>query len=408
MSDPTRGCSKLRLVRATRPCSWPAPARCGSRVCTRRTRLGCMSSPTNAPDARTAIRLEGALQRFPLTAQEEVARDVLAALWLSEGAVSGIHDGGDDREAALVAFDAAGEAEDVELLAADALTFATTAIEHAAMPDEPPSRSTGMTPCETGFQSLVDTQNAHAADLTANELAAMASRAALMPHGTALVGKRVRIFWPADDAWYLGAVASFSSLRGYGVRYDRVPGQDDLPFVYTWLEEGEWELEPSEAAPSSPHTAASHPAPPTCTRVDTPATVLASPQAAPSRFTPPGCACIDFVMENPIGALWLMLFTKHPTFARWPTVTLSYCKLASGRTRYRKTTRFVSSLPSAREYRPPCSATAPCAYFRVHARHECAIGQEAERSIQGYYLRSRVPSSIVAGVPPHVTLMAHA
>jgi hypothetical protein len=93
-----------------------------------------------------------------------------------------------------------------------------------------------------------------------------------------------------------------------------------------------------------------------------------------------------------------MLFTRHPRFAKWHSVVLSYCKLRSGATPYRKTTRFISSLPSAHTYPPPCSPNAPCAAVFERGRHSRAIGETVatQRAILGYYARSHVPASIVA------------
>ena len=108
-------------------------------------------------------------------------------------------------------------------------------------------------------------------------------------------------------------------------------------------------------------------------------------------------ASVDWVLENPLNCLWLVLFTRHPRFAKWHSVTLSYCKLRRGATSYRKTTRFLSSLPSATTYPPPCSPNAPCAAVREHGRHSHAIGDMApERSVLGYYARSHVPPALVA------------
>jgi hypothetical protein len=76
---------------------------------------------------------------------------------------------------------------------------------------------------------------------------------------------------------------------------------------------------------------------------------------------------LDWVLENPLNALWVTLFAWHPRFSKWPSVLLSYCKLQSGATKYRKTTRFLSSLHSAKTYLPPCSPSAPCAMVRREA-----------------------------------------
>ena len=108
-------------------------------------------------------------------------------------------------------------------------------------------------------------------------------------------------------------------------------------------------------------------------------------------------ASLDWVLENPLNALWLLLFTRHPCFAKWPSVVLSYCKLRWGATPYRKTTRLVSTLPSVRAYAPPCTPKAPCAVVQQQGRHARALGEMAPgRAILGYYARSQVPASLVA------------
>ena len=63
-----------------------------------------------------------------------------------------------------------------------------------------------------------------------------------LAHSGALVGRRVRVWWEADDAWFHGKVDNFSSRRGYRIVYDPVEGQDD-PSGWVQLDEETWELE---------------------------------------------------------------------------------------------------------------------------------------------------------------------
>ena len=250
-----------------------------------------------------------------------------------------LHEAEDGEEVdslALVACDAAGALVDVEVLAADAWDAADGALDAA-------------------------------------------------PPGIELVGQRVAVHWPADCAWYTGTVALFSRHRGWLVRYDCVPGESDRT-EYEDLATVKWTLE----APSPPPPP---PRPPTLSVPLPPPVPAGQPELVPSCH----CASLDFVFENPLNALWLLLFTRHPRFERWHSVVLSYCKLRSGATPYRKTTRFLSSIQSASTYRPPCSRNAPCATVQREGRHKRAIGEvDAERSIIGYYERSRVPASLVA------------
>ena len=48
--------------------------------------------------------------------------------------------------------------------------------------------------------------------------------------------------------------------------------------------------------------------------------LAASP--APPR---PAVGSIDFALENPVNALWLIVLTAHPALSRWDTSTTSYC-----------------------------------------------------------------------------------
>ena len=206
------------------------------------------------------------------------------------------------------------------------------------------------------------------------------------PPGRALVGTRVRVHWPDDGAWYAGLVTEFSTHRGHQVVYDHVPGESDLT-MYEDFAAVEWERAPSPPPPSLPP-----PLPPPPTMSASPSLSLPSPRVSAGAF-----AHVDWVLENPLNALWLVLFTRHPRFAKWHSVVLSYCKLLQDATPYRKTTRFLSSVPSAATYPPPCSPTAPCILVQERGRHSKAIGEmDPERSILGYYARSHVPASIVA------------
>ena len=280
------------------------------------------------------------------TTHRAMAQRVLVELHEAE-------DGEEVDSLAIVACDAMGATVDVEALAADAWDIAEGSLDAAA----------------PGI------------DLVGRR--AVGSLDAAAP-GIDLVGRRVAVHWPADRAWYHGTIALFSRRRGWLVRYDRVPGESDRT-EYEDLTTVEWALEaPSPPPPPPQPPALSVPSPP-------------PPPAGPPELMP-SCetASLDFVFENPLNALWLLLFTRHPRFERWPSVVLSYCKLRSGATPYRKTTRFLSSLPSARTYRPPCSRNAPCATVQRDGRHKRAIGEvDAERCIIGYYERSHVPASIV-------------
>ena len=58
----------------------------------------------------------------------------------------------------------------------------------------------------------------------------------------ALIGRRVRVRWEGDDAWYTGVVTSYSSRRGHCVQFDPLPGEDDLTHWYENIDEQDWEL----------------------------------------------------------------------------------------------------------------------------------------------------------------------
>ena len=60
--------------------------------------------------------------------------------------------------------------------------------------------------------------------------------------GTALVNKRIEIWWEEEDKWYAGTVKSYTMRRGHLVEYDPVPGEDDRSEYYN-LDEEKWRLE---------------------------------------------------------------------------------------------------------------------------------------------------------------------
>jgi hypothetical protein len=74
-----------------------------------------------------------------------------------------------------------------------------------------------------------------------------------------------------------------------------------------------------------------------------------------------GSCCSQSIPASNDGRLW--------------TVVLSYCKLRSCATKYRKTTRFLSSILSSATYAAPCSPSAPCAMVRNEGKHEQVIGE---------------------------------
>ena len=354
-----------------------------------------------------------------------LAHDVLALLLQTEE-VEG-HDGGDDSPAMRaphpsLVLDADGHTCDVELLALDAYNAAELTAD-----EEPPSsslteqtiRQEGTNACERALPAVLAPLDAGCAASTSGT-SATSSRAPTLHARGGLVGKRILVHWPADDAWYAAKVTTFSQRRGYCIRYDHVPGEQDRT-EYEALDDVEWTLEPvsvpsSAAAPRRSATAPDHgdaasaivTPPASSRRCSSPAEPA---QPTPSVHTPPlfapphhrprppaaPCTSLDFCLENPANALWLVLFTKHPRFERWPSVVLSYCKLRSCATKYRKTTRFLSSVPSSKTYSAPCSPSAPCAMVRDGGTHEQVVGEmERGRAVVGYYARSHVPASIVA------------
>ena len=110
---------------------------------------------------------------------------------------------------------------------------------------------------------------------------------------------------------------------------------------------------------------------------------------------PTGVASVDFVTENPLNALWVLLLTTCLALDGWDMRTTSYCMEASwyhslGDLGYRKTTRFMSSLFGTRAFPPPCSSGRPCRYM-VNGRHPSALGAPGARGVNGYAKRSRVP-----------------
>ena len=87
------------------------------------------------------------------------------------------------------------------------------------------------------------------------------------------IGRRVKVYWERDTAWYSGRVVSHTSRRGWRVEYDIVEGEDDLAAWHDlaverheWLDDGGTSVatpasssaaakkraraEPSKAAPS--------------------------------------------------------------------------------------------------------------------------------------------------------------
>lgn len=113
-------------------------------------------------------------------------------------------------------------------------------------------------------------------------------------------------------------------------------------------------------------------------------------------------AGLEFVLEHPAhNAMWTMLFARRPGIraAGWNDVTTSYCKFASFK--YRKTTRFLSSMPPSVPLPDACCPSSPCKAFAKLGRHPQKLslqaGEEASRGVQGYYERSAVPESVIAG-----------
>ena len=118
--------------------------------------------------------------------------------------------------------------------------------------------------------------------------------------------------------------------------------------------------------------------------------------AAPVPPRPP-VGSIDFALENPVNALWLIILTAHPALSRWDTTTTSYCMRPSWDMGYRKCTRFMYSLPPASPFPPPCSTVAPCPAAAANkGKHKFALGAAGSRGVNGYYLRSRVPAELCA------------
>ena len=85
------------------------------------------------------------------------------------------------------------------------------------------------------------------------------------------IGRRVKVYWERDTAWYSGRVVSHTSRRGWRIEYDTVEGEDDLAAWHDlteerheWLDDGgtsgaasssaaakkRARAEPSKAAPS--------------------------------------------------------------------------------------------------------------------------------------------------------------
>ena len=348
-----------------------------------------------------------------------LAHDVLSLLLETEQVVSSA--GGDSPVTCSphpsLVLDDAGNACDVELLAIDAYDAAeSTAADEppSSSPTERPFTQNGTSACECALPALLAPLGDGRADLIART-PTTSSRAPTLD-ARRLIGKRILVHWPADNAWYAAKVATLSQRRGYCIKYDHVPGEQDRT-EYAALDDMEWVLEPttsvpcSAAAPRRSSTVPDHrdaacatvTLPTLSTHGSSPVEPAPQPSTQPlptppllaqlRRRPPPPpaalCTSLDFCLENPVNALWLMLFTKHPRFERWPSVVLSYCKLRPCATKYRKTTRFLSSTPSSATYAAPCSPSAPCAMVRNEGKHEHVIGErERGRAVLGYYARS--------------------
>ena len=122
---------------------------------------------------------------------------------------------------------------------------------------------------------------------------------------------------------------------------------------------------------------------------------VATRVAAVPAHLPSGIASVDFVVENPLNALWILLLTCCLALDGWDVRTTSYCKKDSwfqalGGLGYRKTTRFMSSLFGTRPFPAPCTPGDPCPHL-VRGRHPTALGAAGARGVNGYAIRSRVP-----------------
>ena len=77
-----------------------------------------------------------------------------------------------------------------------------------------------------------------------------------------LTGRRVRVWWPLDGAFYTGTITAFSSRRGHQVKYDHVQGEADLT-EWTELADNTWEFEAAQRANASSAQDGSTPTAPT-------------------------------------------------------------------------------------------------------------------------------------------------
>ena len=57
---------------------------------------------------------------------------------------------------------------------------------------------------------------------------------------TPAIGTRLRVWFPDDNAWYVGTVSASTRGRGTQVKYDQVEGEDDL---VKWHKLAEWKFE---------------------------------------------------------------------------------------------------------------------------------------------------------------------
>ena len=117
--------------------------------------------------------------------------------------------------------DADGHPCDVELLALDAYNAAELAADEESTSSsltEQTFRQEGANACEHALPAVLATLDAGRAASTAGT-SATSSRAPTL-HARGLVGKRILVHWPADDAWYAAKVTTFSQRRGYCIRYD--------------------------------------------------------------------------------------------------------------------------------------------------------------------------------------------
>ena len=70
------------------------------------------------------------------------------------------------------------------------------------------------------------------------------------------IGRRVKVYWEQDAAWYSGRVVSYTSRRGRRVEYDTVEGEDDLVAWHDLAEERHEWLDGGGAAVAASSSAA--------------------------------------------------------------------------------------------------------------------------------------------------------